>query len=73
MFSRITTMSMPRSGRTNGRWFTYWSSAKRIFSSRPRSMTPGGTSGVPTAPSRMASKARSSSSSSSGRIVPSRR
>ena len=41
---------------TNGRRLTYRSSSKRIFSSSPRSSTPGGTSGVPTAPSRSASK-----------------
>jgi hypothetical protein len=29
----------------NGRWLTYWSRSKRIFSSRPRSITPGGTLG----------------------------
>ena len=45
-------------GRLNGRWLTYRSSVKRIFRSRPRSMTPGGTSGVPTAPRRIASKPR---------------
>ena len=36
-------------------------------------MTPGGTSGVPTAPRRMASRPRSSSRVSSGSTVPSRR
>ena len=40
----------------------YRSSSKRILSNSPRSMIPGGTSGVPTAPSRMASNVRNSSS-----------
>ncbi len=30
---------------TNGRWLMYRSSSKRILSSSPRSITPGGTSG----------------------------
>ena len=59
VFSRITMKScgvvVTGAVPTNGRWLTYRSSSKRIFSSRPRSITPGGTSGVPTAPSRIAS------------------
>ena len=45
-----------------GRRFTWWSSSNRSRSSSPRSRTPGGTLGSPTAPSRIASCRRSSSS-----------
>ena len=44
----------------NGRWLMYRSRANRSLSSIPRSITPGGTAGVPTAPSRIASNVRSS-------------
>ena len=45
VFSRMTTKSCgsvwPGAVPTNGRWLTYRSSSKRIFSSSPRSITPG--------------------------------
>ena len=75
--SRTTTMSMvagvpavtglvtPGYSRT-GRRLTWWSSSKRSLRSSPRSSTPGGTLGSPTAPSRMASCPRSSSTTLSG-------
>ncbi len=75
MPSRTTTMSIdglppsgvftPGNSRT-GRRFTWWSSSKRSRSSRPRSSTPGGTLGSPTAPSRIASCPRSSLITESG-------
>src|SRR4051794_28177013 len=53
-----------------GRRFTWWSSSKRSRSSSPRSRMPGGTPGSPTAPSRIASCWRSSSSTVSGSSSP---
>ncbi len=55
----------PANSRT-GRRLTWWSSSKRSRSSRPRSSTPGGTLGSPTAPSRIASCSRSSPITESG-------
>ena len=78
VFSRTTTKSQSGAGApgvpTKGRRFTYRSSSKRSRSNSPRSSRPGGTSveptGGPTAPRRMASKPRSSSSVASGRTSP---
>src|SRR5450631_546067 len=53
-----------------GRRLTKWSSSNRRRSSRPRSSTPLGTPGSPTAPSRIASWSRSSSSTESGNVSP---
>src|SRR3954447_19154564 len=53
-----------------GRRLTACSKANRSFSSRPRSRTPDGTPGSPTAPSRIASCPRSSSSTLSGSVSP---
>ncbi len=84
MFSRTTTRSH-RSGvrfligvgapgySLTGRKFTYWSKSNRSFSSNPRSTTPGGTSGVPIAPSKMASWLPNSACTDSGSTSPVRR
>ena len=57
----------------DGRRLMYRSSSARSRSSRPRSSMPGGTDGLPTAPSRIASAVRSSSSTPSGSTSPVRR
>src|ERR1035437_5478829 len=56
--------------RRTGRRLTYWSSANRSLSRRPRSRTPLGTPGSPTAPSRIASWPRISARTESGRVSP---
>src|SRR4051812_38422391 len=53
-----------------GRRLTWWSNANRSRSSRPRSSTPLGTDGSPTAPSRIASWPRSSWSTPPGSVSP---
>src|SRR5947209_7932829 len=64
--SGLVTQSNSRAGRR----LTWWSSSKRSRSSRPRSRMPLGTPGSPTAPSRIASCPRSSSSTLSGSSSP---
>ena len=54
----------------HGRRFTYWSKPRRIGISRPHSEMWSGTSGQPTAPSRIESDCASCSSPSAGIIAP---
>jgi hypothetical protein len=81
-FSRTTTRSKSCAARSGdstpsntrtGRRFTYWRNVRRMGISRPHSDTWSGTSGAPTAPSRIASAERTRSSPSAGIIAPSRR
>ena len=53
-----------------GRRFTYWSKPRRIGISRPHSEMWSGTSGQPTAPSRIESDCASCSMPSAGIIAP---